>query len=229
MALDPVPATLPSSVVLQDDVLAAVAQQDADGGLDVAVLSADLDHWDLFAVADVLSKRQAAGAATDLFLPTSRATSSAAVMPDANAIARALIAPSRAASSSVPRRLLPAPPLSAIDPAEFVWPYPVEPAPFMWDVMGERNWGEVQQVVDGLQRALRASLTPTQQDALIASMQADPKAVLMSAVTPTTFSELVENNPSIAVEYLLVLRNNAPLSAFHQYVARCPRSAYSPP
>ncbi|RYG47466.1 hypothetical protein EON67_08545, partial [archaeon] len=160
MALDPVPATLPSSVVLQDDVLTAVAQQEEDGGLDVAVLSADLDHWDLFAVADVLSKRQCADAAGDLRAHAPRADASApAAMPDVNAIARALIAPSRAASSSAPRRLLPAPPLSVIDPAEFVWSYPMEPPPFLWDVTGERNWREVQQVVDGLQRALRASLT----------------------------------------------------------------------
>lgn len=67
-----------------------------------------------------------------------------------------------------------------------------------------------------VRKALRGPLLPSQQQAALARMDADPQLVFSLQLQPQQLSALVEHTPMLAFHLLLRMRGSKGVAAFHQ-------------
>lgn len=109
----------------------------------------------------------------------------------------------------IPSFVRPLPPLLPIDAdsAELRW---IDPEPYhevVWDpyMCGGAKAGDLLEL---MATALRSPLKEEQQQLVKAQLEADPKLVFQSGVTPQNLPDLVQNNSGIATEVLTRLLNS---------------------
>lgn len=80
----------------------------------------------------------------------------------------------------------------------------------------------LQVVVDLVRKALTAPLLPSQQQLVLAHLDADPQLVHTLQLQPQQLPALVENTPMLAYQLLLRMQGSRRIAAYHQ-VGACPR------
>eukprot|EP01134_Creolimax_fragrantissima_P003444 CFRG3444T1 len=122
------------------------------------------------------------------------------------------------------RPLLPVPPLLPSSESEMRWMNPS-------GVQYSLEWDKTMCVDNSpqalMRKAFKEALSPTQQVALREALETDADLVLSDELTPQKLPELVENNPSIAIEVLLKLISSAIISEYLSVLVNMDMSLHS--
>lgn len=106
----------------------------------------------------------------------------------------------------------PVPPLLDIGESEVIWLNPVYSPGVVWDVTLGEDTSRGAEVRELMAKAFRGPLVPTQQQQVLAELEADPKMVYHCGLSPQKLPDLVENNPMIAIECLLKLMSSSQIT-----------------
>ncbi|XP_003745810.1 CCR4-NOT transcription complex subunit 11 [Galendromus occidentalis] len=76
-------------------------------------------------------------------------------------------------------------------------------------------------------RALKLALTPNQQLQLISDLKQEPRLVFQLGLSPSRLPDLVENNPPVAVEVLMLMMDSAQIVEFYSALVNMELSLHS--
>ncbi|KAL3147839.1 hypothetical protein ABBQ32_002562 [Trebouxia sp. C0010 RCD-2024] len=112
--------------------------------------------------------------------------------------------------------LRPAPPVLKPFAGEVQWLHPAISIDLLWDnSLSSSNEASQTGILQGLlQQALTGPLLPAQQQQVLEQLQANPKRVFSCGLTPQRLPDLVELNPSVAIETLLRLMHSSQVSEY---------------
>lgn len=121
------------------------------------------------------------------------------------------------------------PPLHSCDD-ELIWMFPsdLDALPFLWDTsiaFGSSSLGP--EIKSLMTKAFKTSLPLQQQQTLQQELKEDPKIVLHLGLTPNKLPDLVENNPLIAIDILLILGQNTDITEYLSELVRMEMSVHS--
>lgn len=112
--------------------------------------------------------------------------------------------------------LRPAPPILKPFADEVQWLHPAIPLELLWDdSLSSSSEASQTSILQGLlQLALTGPLLPAQQFQVLEQLQANPKRIFSCGLTPQRLPDLVELNPTIAIETLLRLMHSSQVSEY---------------
>ena len=104
--------------------------------------------------------------------------------------------------------------VAAVD--EVQWLHPAIPLELLWDdSLSSSSEASQTSILQGLlQQALTGPLLPAQQFQVLEQLQANPKRIFSCGLTPQRLPDLVELNPTIAIEVCCLLTVRLSLRTF---------------
>lgn len=121
----------------------------------------------------------------------------------------------------------PFPPQLPTQEGEIVWLMPDSNHELLWDFGMCADISRGAAVRELINKALKGPLSPQQQQQVLMELEADPKLVYHCGLTPRRLPDLVENNPVIAVEVLLKLKNSVQISDYYKVLVNMDMSLHS--
>ncbi|OQR94476.1 hypothetical protein ACHHYP_01259 [Achlya hypogyna] len=123
------------------------------------------------------------------------------------------------------------PPPSILEPemSEYLWLNPDYCPTLLWDT-GMYEDVDVdcgRELRDLMAKAFVGPLVPSQQQKVLADLEADPKLVYACQLTPARLPDLVENNPMIAIECLLKLMSSNQITEYLSALVNMDMSLHS--
>uniref|UniRef100_A0A1J3K1F0 CCR4-NOT transcription complex subunit 11 n=1 Tax=Noccaea caerulescens TaxID=107243 RepID=A0A1J3K1F0_NOCCA len=126
-----------------------------------------------------------------------------------------------------PRWIRPCPPRYPVHQSEFIWIDPDNKHELVWDDKMCADTSRGATVRDLLVKALKVTLSPTEQEEIITELTNDSKLVYHCGITPGKLPLLVEHNPQIAVEILAKLNNTREIEDYHAALVHMDMSLHS--
>ncbi|EQC34144.1 hypothetical protein SDRG_08352 [Saprolegnia diclina VS20] len=123
----------------------------------------------------------------------------------------------------------PAPTILEPEISEYMWLDPDYCPTLLWDT-GMYEDADVdcgRELRDLMAKAFVGPLVPSQQQKVLADLEADPKLVYACQLTPARLPDLVENNPMIAIECLLKLMTSNQITEYLSALVNMDMSLHS--
>ena len=111
-----------------------------------------------------------------------------------------------------PEFVRPLPPMLDVGESEVIWLNPSYAPAVVWDMSLGEDTSRGAEVRELMNKAFRGPLVPSQQQQVLAELEADPKMVYHCGLSPQKLPDLVENNPMIAIECLLKLMTSSQIT-----------------
>ena len=108
-----------------------------------------------------------------------------------------------------PEFVRPPPPVLEVGETEWIWLNPDYAPKLQWDVAMGQDDGKGAEVRELMAKAFKGPLVPQQQQQVLTELESDARLVHHCGLTPQKLPELVENNPTIAIECLLKLMGSS--------------------
>ncbi|CAK4116326.1 unnamed protein product [Aphanomyces euteiches] len=128
-----------------------------------------------------------------------------------------------------PTFVRPPPTLLEPDLTEYIWLNPDYCPTLLWDtaMYEEVDVDCGRELRDLMSKAFHGPLVPSQQQKVLADLDADPKLVYSCQLTPARLPDLVENNPMIAIECLLKLMSSNQITEYLSALVNMDMSLHS--
>ncbi len=108
-----------------------------------------------------------------------------------------------------PEFVRPAPPVLDVAETEWIWLNPDYAPKLLWDSAMGQDDSKGAEVRELMAKAFKGPLIPQQQQQVLQELESDARLVYHCGLTPQKLPELVENNPTIAIECLLKLMSSS--------------------
>ncbi|KAJ0398325.1 hypothetical protein ATCC90586_001781 [Pythium insidiosum] len=119
------------------------------------------------------------------------------------------------------------PPIMELDTTELIWLNPDYCPTLLWDGTMFEDSSHGMELRELMAKAFVGPLIPSQQQKVLADLEADPKLVYHCSLTPQRLPDLVENNPMIAIECLLKLMSSNQITEYLSALVNMDMSLHS--
>lgn len=123
-----------------------------------------------------------------------------------------------------PEFMRPIPDFMEMNSGETKWITPSINPEVLWDTENESERAFNEGIRDLMRAALHSKLSPEQYNAICEALENDPKLVLKCGINYTNLGDLVNNNPSVAVELLVKLSQSQRMQDYLEQILEMPMS-----